>query len=107
MNFSTWTIIAFCLLLASSILYYRPQHEKKKIAQICFGAFLGCMGLVLAGYEIFFKTVLGKTISQFEDLIQGPDAWLFNLTFFGAWFMLFLHFNGKRIRDWWDKKWKS
>lgn len=107
MGFSTITIILFVVLLALSILYYRPEHEKKTAAQIAFGCFLACMGLVLAGYEIFYKVVLGKTISQFEDMIHGANAWLFNLTFFGAWFVLALHFNGKRIKEWWGKLWSK
>ena len=107
MDFSTITVILFVVFLAASVLYYKPQHEKKIAAQICFGIFIGSMGLVLGGYELFYKLVLGKTISQFENMIHGADAWMFNITFFGAWFFLMLHFNGKRIKEWWDNQWKS
>lgn len=104
MSFSTITVVLFVLFLAASVLYYKPQHEKKKAAQIWFGIFIATMGLCLGAYELFFKLVLGKTISQYENLIHGADAWMFNLTFFGAWFWLFLHFNGNRIKEWWENR---
>lgn len=99
MSFSDITVILFVVLLLVSIIFYRPRREgvDSKKARIMFGCFIGTLLAALGIYELVFKGMFGRTISQLQNTIAGWDAVLFTVTFFGAWVCLFLHFNGHRF----------
>jgi hypothetical protein len=72
-----------------------------------FGAFIGTLLAGLGIYELIFKGMFGRTISQLQNTISGWDAILFTACFFGAWFCLYLHFNGHRWLAWWQERFKK
>lgn len=98
MDFSTITVILFIVLLLVSVIFYRPKCEKPGKARVMFGAFILTMVTSLGVYELIFKGMFGRTISQLQNTISGWDAIFFTTTFFGAWVCLFLHFNGHRFK---------
>ena len=106
MSFSDITVILFVVLLGLSVLFYRPRREgvDSGKARWMFGAFIGTLLAGLGIYELVFKQMFGRTISQLQNTIAGWDAILFTAAFFGAWVCLFLHFNGQRIKDFFKKK---
>ena len=106
MSFSDVTVILFVVLLLVSVLFYRPKREgvNSGKARLMFGAFISTLITGLGIYELVFKGMFGRTISQLQNTISGWDAILFTATFFGAWICLFLHFNGQRIKDWWGNR---
>jgi hypothetical protein len=93
------------VFLLVSVLFYRPKRDgvDAKKARIMFGAFIGTLIAGLGVYELIFKGMFGRTISQLQNTISGWDAVAFTSFFFGAWVWLFLHFNGHRIKEWWAK----
>ncbi len=99
MSFSDITVILFIVLLLASVIFYRPKREgvDSGKARIMFGAFIGTMVAVLGIYELIFKGMFGRTVSQLQNTVDGWDAILFTGLFFGAWVCLFLHFNGHRF----------
>lgn len=99
MSFSDITVLLFIVLLVVSVIFYKPNREgvDRKKAKLMFGAFIGTMIASLGVYELVFKGMFGRTISQLQNTISGWDAILFTSTFFGAWVCLFLHFNGHRF----------
>jgi nitrogen fixation protein FixH len=106
MSFSTATVLIFIVLLLVSVIFYRPKCDGVSTgkARLMFGAFIATMTASLGIYELVFKGMFGRTISQLQNTIAGWDAILFTVTFFGAWVALFLHFNWARIKEWWDKR---
>ena len=98
MSFSDITVILFVVLLLVSVVFYRPKREGVPAgkARMMFGFFILSMVSVLGVYELVFKGMFGRTISQLQNTVAGWDAILFTASFFGAWFCLYLHFNGHR-----------
>jgi hypothetical protein len=93
MSFSDITVISFVLLLLISCIFYRPRKEgvDSGKARLMFTAFIATLLIGLGIYELLFKGMFGKTISQLQNTIQGWDFILFSVTFFGAWVALGLH----------------
>jgi len=106
MSFSDITVILFIVLLLASVIFYRPKREgvDSNKARIMFGCFIGTMIAVLGVYELVFKGMFGRTVSQLQNTVDGWDAILFTSLFFGAWFCLYLHFNGHRWLKWWEDR---